>query len=175
LLKTLSRDDLVVDWTVLHPDSRDRFSKADDGAVVLRTDMKGTRILLLSDLGQGGQAALLKRTQDLRAEIVVAGLPAAEQPLCDALVEAIQPRLIIISDSEVPVSERANPKLRNRLARKQIPTIYTRDAGAVTFEFRKNRWKLRTISGIEIDSTESAPQIWQRIKSLPQDCQEVGG
>ena len=35
----------------------------------------GQRILLLSDLGRPGQDALLQRTPDLRADIVITGLP----------------------------------------------------------------------------------------------------
>jgi len=115
LLGTICRDEVLGDWTVLHPAPSDRFPRADDGAVVLRASLHGTRLLLLSDLGRAGQNALLERTPDLRADIVVAGLPAIGEPLCEALIDAIQPRLIIISDSEFPASERASPKLRARL------------------------------------------------------------
>jgi len=48
---------------------------AGDAALVLRGDVHGTRILLLSDLSRAGQSELLARTNDLRADIVVAGLP----------------------------------------------------------------------------------------------------
>ena len=40
--------------------------------------------LLLSDLGRAGQEALLSRTADLRAEVVVACLPEQSEPLCNA-------------------------------------------------------------------------------------------
>jgi competence protein ComEC len=167
LLKTVNRGDQLGYWTVLHPDSGDRFSKADDGAVVLLADYNGSRIVLLSDLGPEGQASLLVRYRsDLRADIVVAGLPTAGEPLGDALIEAIRPRLIIISDSAFPISERAGPKIRARLARKQIPTVFTRDTGAVTVKFKQRGWRLVTMSGLELSNTDSPSQLWEAIKSI---------
>jgi competence protein ComEC len=154
LLGTIHRDDVLGDWTVLHPSSTDRFARADDGTVVLKGVLHRTRVLLLSDLGRAGQNALLVRNPDLRADIVVAGLPAADEPLSDALIAAVQPRLIIISDSEFPVSERANPKLRARLSRAKLPVLYTRTSGAVHLEFRDGSWELRTMNGIKLNSAQ---------------------
>jgi beta-lactamase superfamily II metal-dependent hydrolase len=133
----------------------DHFPKADDNALVLQSDLNGTRVLLCSDLGRAGQSALLSRKLDLRADIVLTGLPSAGEPLCDALLDAIQPQLIIVGDSEFPASERAGPDLRKRLAERSIPVIYTREAGAVTIEFRSHRWKLRTMNGISGKGTGS--------------------
>ena len=148
LVRTVHRGDQIGAWTVLHPTPEDHFTRADDAALVLRATLHGTRLLLLSDLGRAGQRSLLDRTPDLRADIVVSGLPATGEALGDALLEAIQPRLIVISDSEFPVSERANQQLRERLARKNIPLIFTRWTGAATLEFNSSGWKIRTIAGL---------------------------
>jgi hypothetical protein len=43
---------------------------------------------MLSDLGRAGQSVLLECTNDLRADIVVAGLPNEGEPLCDVLIVA---------------------------------------------------------------------------------------
>ncbi len=141
LARTLTRGDQPLPWTVLHPESNDHFPQADDNAIVLRGEFFGTRVLLLSDLGKPGQNALITRHPDLRADIVVAGLPQQTEPLADALIDAIQPRLIIITDAEYPASERASKKLRARLARHNIPVLYTRETGAVTLTFRKSGWE----------------------------------
>jgi len=167
LLGTLNRDDHIGDWTVLHPETNDRFARADDGAIVLKAASHGTRILLLSDLGRAGQKALLERTADLRADIVVAGLPASDEPLCDALLNAIHPRLIVISDSEFPISERASAPLHARLEHCKIPVIYTRAVGAVTLELRKQQWELRTMSGLELNSSE--PGSKESTERLPRE------
>jgi competence protein ComEC len=151
-LRTVSRNDQLGFWTVLHPQAGDRFSQADDNALVLSSVLGGQRILLLSDLGRPGQDALLERTTDLRADIVVTGLPVKQEALSDALLDAIQPRVIIVADSDYPAAERASPKLRERLAQRKVPVIYTRSTGTATVEWGEHGWEIRTMSGVRIDS-----------------------
>lgn len=150
LTKIITAGDRSGPWTVLHPSAEDQFPQADDNTVVLRGDIRGTRVLLLSDLGKPGQNALMNRVQDLRADIVVAGLPHQTEPLADALLEAIQPNLIIITDAEFPATERASLKLRERLARKKIPMFCTRETGAVTLLFTRSGWRMQALNGMEL-------------------------
>jgi competence protein ComEC len=140
--REVNRGDQIGNWTVLHPDRDDHFPQADDNALVLRGEFEGTRILLLSDLGRPGQAALLDRGADLRADIVVSGLPDQTEALSDGLIDAIHPRLIIIADSEYPAAKRAGATLQTRLGQRGIPVIYTRDAGAVKITLRRDRWEV---------------------------------
>src|ERR1017187_9566433 len=132
-------------WQVLHPDATDNFEHADDASLMLLGNFYGTRVLLLSDLGREGQSALLSRTNNLRADVVIAGLPDEGEPLCDALLDAAQPKVIVIADSDFPATRRASPKLRARLEQKGIPVIYTRPAGAVTILLRPDGWELQTM------------------------------
>ena len=125
--------------------------------MVLSRTIKGTRVLLLSDLGRLGQEALLKRTPDLRADIVVTGIPTRPEAIDDALLAEIQPRIIVVADSEFPVSERASKALRDRLSQYKLPVIYTREAGAVSITFRQKRWELRTMNGTRV-TDRSVPQ-----------------
>ena len=156
-LRTISRNDRIGCWTVLHPEPEDRFSQADDNALVLSGVICGQRVLLLSDLGRPGQDALLERTPDLRADLVVTGLPVQLEALSDALLDAIQPRVIIVADSDFPAAERASPKLRERLARRKVPVLYTRATGSATVEWRQGNWEVRTMSGIRIDGRNPVP------------------
>lgn len=144
---TVQAGDRFAGWTVLHPSATDRFPLADDGAVVLLGELRGTRVLLLNDLGRAGQEALLARSPTLQADIVVAGLPAAGDPLAEGLLRAIRPSLIVIADSEYPATRRASLRLRERLARGQMPVVYTREAGSVQLTIRPGRWELQTMSG----------------------------
>jgi beta-lactamase superfamily II metal-dependent hydrolase len=107
---------------------------------------------LLSDLGRPGQNALLDRNPELKADVVITGLPVQTEPICDALLDQLQPRLIIVSDSEFPVSERATAKLCERLARKSVPVLYTHSTGSATIEFRDDKWTVRTMSGARFSS-----------------------
>lgn len=148
-----ARSDRFGPWEVLHPERDERFSRADDGGLVLRADIGGTRILLLGDLGAIGQEKLLERTDDLRADIVVTGLPTTGEPLGEDLLKAIEPQLIVVADSEFPVSERTGPAVRERLAKCSVPVIYTRESGAVTIELRPGHWRVRTMSGQKFKGT----------------------
>ena len=137
-------------WRVLHPAAGDHFSQADDLAMVLACEVDGVRILLLSDLGRAGQDVLLERQRDLRADIVIAGLPEKSEPLNEALLDAIHPRLIVITDSEFPAGRRARASLCERLARRGVPVVYTRETGAATISLRGGQWDLQTVKGIHL-------------------------
>ena len=143
----LNRGDTLAGWTVLHPAATDRFAEADDNSLVLRGNVSGTRILLLSDLARLGQDKLLERAPDLRAEIVIACLPEQGEPLGESLLDAIRPALIIIGDSELPASKRAGIKLRERLTQRGVPVIFTRDSGAVKISLRENQWHVTAPDG----------------------------
>src|SRR5437773_6147318 len=143
----INRGDETGAWRVLHPDPAQRLPQADDGALVLLGEFHQTRILLLSDLGRPGQEYLLASGQDLRADILVTGLPGQAEPVCDALLEAVQPKVLIVADSEFPATKRASPRLCERLAARGIPVFYTRKSGAVTISVRPKAWELQTAAG----------------------------
>jgi competence protein ComEC len=134
-------------WCVLHPDTLDQSAQADDDAVVLRGAFNGQSVLLLSSLGRGGQDALVRQHPPLRTDIVVAGLPARDEPLCEPLLDLIQPRLILIADSQFPANRSAPPKLRQRLSRRGAPVVYCHEAGAVTLLLRRGRWEMEDANG----------------------------
>jgi len=153
--KIINHGDTAGCWRVLHPDAADNFPRADDKALVLLGDYSGARVLLLSDLGRAGQSALLDHTNDLSADIVIAGLPNGGEPLCDALLDVVQPKVIVVADSEFPATRRASRELRERLAGQKVPVIYTRAAGAVTILADKRGWKLKTMDGQEFASRQN--------------------
>jgi competence protein ComEC len=152
----IHRGDHAGGWQVLHPGAGDNFAHRDDAALVLLGNLCGARVLLLSDLGRSGQSTLLANTNGLRADVVIAGLPDEGEPLCDALLDAVQPKVIVVADSEFPANRRPNPKLRERLGQKGIPVIYTRTAGAVTMVTRPNGWEVRAMDGQKFSSAASS-------------------
>jgi competence protein ComEC len=127
-------------WRVLWPPDDNDFKRADDNALVLLGNIYGKKVLLLSDLSPVGQNQLLSGTNDLRADIVIAGLPNEGEPLCDALADAVQPRLIVIADSGFPSMRRASGRLRERLKRRGAPVICTSDSGAVKIVLAETGW-----------------------------------
>ena len=149
----LNLGDMVGCWRVLFPDATTNLSKADDHPLVLLGNFHGTKILLLSDLSRNGQSELLSLTNNLRADIVVAGLPTEGEPLCAALLDAIRPKVVVIADSEYPATRRASRTLKQRLEQTRIPVIYTRMSGAVNIETDKSGWNLQTMDGRRFDAT----------------------
>lgn len=156
---TINHGDEIAPWSVLHPAADDNFSQADDGALVLLGKFHGTRVLLLSDLGRRGQEILLNRSNDLRADIVVTGLPVQTEPISDALLDAIQPKVIIVADSEFPATERAKPPLRERIEARGVPVFYTRTAGAVTIRIGPKRRELRTADSHQAFSSATGKML----------------
>jgi ComEC/Rec2-related protein len=135
---------VLLPWTILHPNSSDRFSLAEDNAVVVLGDFDGTRVLLASDLGKAGQNAIFTRHPELRADIIVAGMPEKGEPLASEWIETLRPKLIVVSDSEFPATRRASPTLLNRLRHTGATVLATRNTGAVTMRFHDGSWRVET-------------------------------
>jgi len=165
--RTIQRGNRVGGWQVLHPDASDRFPQGDDNALVLMGTFYQTRVLLLSDLGRPGQETLLKRGDDLRADIVIAGLPEQGEPLSDGLLAAIQPQVVVIADSEFPATKRASQGLKDRLAQHGAAVIYTRTAGAVTLTVSKSGWELHAMNGIRFSSRDERPRQLNSAVGVP--------
>ncbi len=155
--QTLQRGDTAGCWQVLHPAATDDFAQADNAALVLRGNLNGTRVLLLSDLGRKGQSALLARTNDLAADVVITGLTDDGEPLCDALLDAVQPKIIVVADSEFPATRRAGGDLKARLGKRNVPVIYTREADAVTVQAQPGGWELWTMQGQKFAGRTASP------------------
>ncbi len=134
-------------WRALYPVAPNGFVRAEDAPLVLLGTFHGTRILLLAELSRDAQSDLLRRTNDLRADIVIAGLPDESEPLCAALIAAIQPRVIVIADSEQPPARRARRALHERLDQTDIPVLYTRTARAVKIITTPAGWSVHTMDG----------------------------
>jgi competence protein ComEC len=157
LRQIVNRGDQIQNWFALHPVATNHTVRADDNALMLRGEFQGTRILLLSTLAKSGQDALLESHIDLRADIVIGGLPGQSEPLDEALLDSIHPELIIIADSQSPATRRANRSLRERLQKRGVPVVYTSDLGAAKISLQQNRWKVESINGSSWFGTPESP------------------
>ena len=126
-------------WRILYPPPESALTRTqDDNTLVLQGTFDGTRILLLSDLSHAGQNALLNLDEDLRADIVVAGLPGDGEPLSDALLNAVQPKAIVafLLIRKCPQTKKAGFKLKQRLEHRGVAIFYTSANDAVTLTVR---------------------------------------
>jgi DNA internalization-related competence protein ComEC/Rec2 len=145
--RELGRGDAVSGWRILHPAVEDRHTRADDNALVLFREVAGVRILLCSDLSRVGQRALVEREPGLTVDIVVSGMPNSEEPLSNGFLQALRPRLILISAGEYPASERPSRRLRERLGAMGTPVMFSCDHGALYLEIHDGSWRVRAQDG----------------------------
>jgi beta-lactamase superfamily II metal-dependent hydrolase len=93
----------------------------------------------------------------LRADIVIAGMPNLDEPLGEAMLDAIQPRVIIVSAGVFPSNERASGELRDRLNKRGVPVLFTSDVGAVTLTLKRGGWIVRTMEGTRYSGVPDDP------------------
>jgi competence protein ComEC len=154
--QTIDKGGRLGRWIVLHPQSQDRFAKADDGALVLQADFAGQRVLLLSDLGRIGQRLLSERVEDLAAQTVVSGLSESGEGLAAGFLQRIQPRTLVVADCEYPATGRANRTLQERLRSIAGTVLYTRQCGAVTLRWTGREWEIQNLC-ISNRAAETSP------------------
>jgi competence protein ComEC len=145
--KTISTGDRVDGWEVLHPEKGRGFPRADDNSVVLRRLIQGWTVLHISDLGAQGQKQLLESGADLRADIVISGMPEAGEPLGAELLDAILARTIILGTTKYPYTAGGTPELRTRLEKSKAEVFYTTEEDAVTVTFDKDVCEVNGMKG----------------------------
>ncbi len=155
-----ARGNTVAGWEVLHPPSGDRLPKADDNATVLAREVHSVRVLLLSDLGEAGQADLAESGLDLRSDIAVTSMPGVGEPLGQALLAAIDPKVIVISAGTYPYKEIPSVTLLERLAKRDVPVFNTLTDGGVEVKIRRTgEWQIKSMYGREVTSSHEAAKF----------------
>ncbi len=128
-------------WTILHPNPSDRFTSAEDHAIVALGTFDGVRVLLVPGLGKAGQNAIFTRHPDLRADIVIAGWPDKGE-LAVEWLEAIRPKLIVITDPEVPRARQTSGSIIQRFNRVGAAVLAGDKTGAITLSIREGKWRM---------------------------------
>ena len=135
-LRHMAGGDEFAGWRVLHPAADDKFTTADDNVLVLARELGGIRVLLLGPAGRYAQRRLLT-SGEVRADVVVAGVPHEGEPLGDALLDATVPQVLVVESGEYPAPLRLKAATRERLAQRDCGVVYSQDSGTVTLRFRR--------------------------------------
>ena len=138
--------DDVAGWNVLQA-GEGAVRRADDGALVLEGEWGGTRVLMLSDLGGAGQEEWRTWGKLGRVDLVVAGVPSDGEPLNESLLAILEPQVVILHDSLLPVGSKADDRLMRRLSREGRTVLRVSDTGAVIIRLARGRWEVRGMEG----------------------------
>jgi beta-lactamase superfamily II metal-dependent hydrolase len=138
----------VQGWRVLHPERNERgFARADDNAVVMKKRIGAWTLLHLSELGEAGQKKLVELGADLRADVVIAGMPEQGEPLTEDLLQVIRPRVIVLGTAEYPYTAQGTPELRERLEASGAEILYVNEENAVSITVKGNECVVNTMAG----------------------------
>jgi hypothetical protein len=83
--------------------------------------------------------------------------------LSESLLEAIQPKAVIVADSEYPATERASARLRQRLASRNFTVLYTRFTGTATVSISNRHWEIQTMDGSCVKSNDLGSRLPTRL------------
>jgi len=171
LLRTVGDGETSGPWQVLHPRVTDKFSQADDGSLVLRFGGGGTAfghgVLVMGDLGRPGQEALMRRHPQLRADIVISGIPTRGEPLCDGLLDQLQPRMVIVVDALNPATARVSAACKARLRARRMVTWVASESGSLELCLVRGRWEIRNAQGQTDVVASPTTQFFTNPGSLP--------
>jgi competence protein ComEC len=105
---------------------------ADDRVAIFRIHWNGWKILFTSDAGVATEQQLLAKNTDLSADVIIAGKHRWDASLTDAFLDAVNPRVIIASNSLFPASEALSPQTVSYWRSRGIRVFDQRRTGGVT-------------------------------------------
>lgn len=114
------------------PDPAAVNGNADERVAVYRLRWRGWKLLFTSDSGIGTERTLLDRGTDVAADVIIAGHHPGDLSLCDAFLDAVQPRAIIATNASFPATETLAPDTVAYWQSRGIRVLDQGATGAVT-------------------------------------------
>jgi competence protein ComEC len=137
----LSRDAIA---HVLFPPHGFAGATADDQALVFQLSIApDTFVLFMSDNGAETERALLSYGSDLQSEILVKGQHHSGISGSAPFLDAVRPRLIIATSTDVPEQERITEQWAEQLQARGIKLFRQDETGAVELQFGRRDWTAR--------------------------------
>ena len=104
----------------------------------------------MSELGANGQKKLLASGAELKADVVIAGMPEHGEPLMDELLEKILPKVVVLGTAEYPYTAQGSAELRERLEKSGATILYVDREQAVTISVKANECVVTSMQGSRI-------------------------
>jgi competence protein ComEC len=135
----------AVPWAIVHPGlawqaggvriealSRCRpYATTNDGSIIARLSYRGFRLLLMGDTEAAGEAALLADVPDLAADVLKVGHHGSRTSSTQPFLDAVHPRLAVISVGRFNRFGHPSPEIEQRLAQGGATVLRTDQHGAV--------------------------------------------
>lgn len=138
----VKRGNIIGNFNILHPDINDKFSAADNGALVLKCSINRKTVLLLSDLGRLGRQSLFSRELNLKSDILIT--PANTEMILETdFLSTINPKLIIFVETTHQTNNLAFTRAVSELKKKQIQVEYVPDNRGLTLLINQKNWQIK--------------------------------
>jgi len=128
---------------ILFPPADFTGGTADDQAFVVQLSIKTTKILFISDAGYATEKSLLASRADLRSDVLIKGQHHSGNSGLDIFLDAVQPRLIVVTSRDFPQQERISDEWAARVRARGVKLFRQDETGAVELEFGKREWQAR--------------------------------
>lgn len=121
---------------VLWPELRERgpVTSGNNDSVVLRLVYGAVAVLLTGDIERAAEAELVESGIDLRADVLKVAHHGSKTSSTEAFIDAVQPRLAVISVGERSRFGHPNPTVVNRYRERGVSLFHTGRDGTVTVE-----------------------------------------
>ncbi len=129
---------------VLHaPDEDAQNSIADDRVAIYLMHWHGWKILFTSDAGMMTEHQLLESGKDLSADVIIAGKHRTDLTLSDRFLDAVNPQIIIASNSPFPLTEKREPATLDYWKSRGIYVMDQAESGGVTLQMMDDSNRLQ--------------------------------
>ncbi len=141
---------------VLFPPAKFSSSHSDDEALVVMVSFPfGTRVLFTSDSGYPTENALIASGADLRSDILIKGQHHSGKSASEHFLDAVQPKLIVATSREFPVTERVDDKWAEIVRARGIKLFRQDKTGAIEIGLGPDGWTARAYVSGEIFRSDS--------------------
>lgn len=129
---------------ILHPYPGQASRQADDQCIVVRVDLEGFRVLLMSDSGAATEDALVRHAgEELRSNVVVLGRHGTDLTATEAFLRAVRPAVIVLNRADPFRASSDEPALRARLAATGAEIFDQEQCGAVILTVTRRGLEIR--------------------------------
>ncbi len=129
---------------VLHPGEHDASRRANDRSIVLLAGRAPNRLLIPGDLERAGEARVLARAAPVAAEALVAGHHGARASSGGTWLDAVRPRVALVSAGAGNRFGHPHPELLTRLERRGVTVLRTDRHGLLRLTAGQAGWTWST-------------------------------